>query len=71
MTVCTVPALSVIVRVMVLPAGRSLVPVIVGVVSLVTTGASTVIAGGVVSITPVSFTVDELPAASVPLAVTV
>ena len=47
--VCSLPSLSVIINVTVLPTGASVVPVIVGVVSFVRAGASTVMTGGVVS----------------------
>ena len=69
--VCTAPAESVTVRVTVLPAGASVVPVIVGVASLVLSGALTAIDGAAVSTEPLSFPVPVLPAGSVTLAVTV
>ncbi|TXC65694.1 hypothetical protein FSC37_05415 [Piscinibacter aquaticus] len=53
------------------PAGRLLVPVIVGVESFVSAGASTVRAGAVISIEPASLAEAELPAASLAVAVTV
>ena len=46
------------------PAGASVVPVMVGVVSLLLSGASTVITGAVVSISPLSLAVPSLPAGS-------
>ena len=58
------PAESVTTRVIVEPAGRLVVPVIVGVASLVSAGASTVSDGAVRSIAPASFAVAELPATS-------
>ena len=70
MKVCTAPPASVTVSVMTDPAGRSVVPVIVGVVSLPSSGASTVRAGGVRSSTPLSLALPLLPAASVPTATT-
>ncbi len=53
------------VRVTVLPTGASVVPVIVGVVSLEIAGASTVMLGAVVSMVPLSVALPVLPAASV------
>ena len=55
------------VRVTVLPSAASVLPVIVGVVSLVLSGAETVIVGAVASIEPVSLAVPVLPAVSVTL----
>ena len=59
------------VSVIVAPAGKSVVPVIVGVVSLVSVGASTVNVGAVRSMAPLSLAVAALPAASVADAATV
>ncbi|CAM4489052.1 hypothetical protein ALAU109921_19105 [Alteromonas australica] len=70
-TVCVLPALSVMVRVTVLPGVASVVPVRVGVVSLSEPGTLIVIVGTVVSITPVVSAVAVLPASSVTLALTV
>ena len=56
---------------MVEPAGRLVVPVMVGVESLVSAGASTVMLGAVRSIAPASLAVALLPAASVAVATTV
>ena len=69
--VCTAPALSVTTTVMTLPAGRSVVPLTVGVVSDVLSGASTVTTGGVRSTLPGSLAVVVLPALSCALAVAV
>ena len=64
--------LSVTKIVIVLPGGASVVPVIVGVVSCVSSGALTVITGPVVSRTAESLPSGEvLPAASVMVATTV
>ena len=49
-------------------SGSSVVPVIVGVASLLLSGASTVRLGATVSILPVSLSVVLLPAVSVMLA---
>ena len=65
------PALSVTESVTVEPAGRSVVPEMVGVVSLTVTCASSVNAGALVSNVPVSEVVVVLPASSEALAVTV
>ena len=51
-TVWVLPALSVTTTVTTEPSGASVVPVMVGVLSLVLSGASTVITGAVVSTTP-------------------
>ena len=66
------PALSVTVNVMIDPAGKSAVPVMVGVVLFSGVSSSRVNSGAVVSITPVlSFIVVLLPASSVAMASTV
>ena len=65
------PAESVTTREIVEPAGRSVVPVIVGVASFVSAGASTVRDGAVRSIAPLSLAVAALPAASEAEATTV
>ena len=65
------PALSVTKSVTVEPAGRSVVPEMVGVVSLTVTCASSVSAGALVSNVPISEVVVVLPASSEALAVTV
>ncbi|ATU99031.1 hypothetical protein CHQ57_17490 [Aeromonas salmonicida] len=65
------PLASVTTRVTVLPGVASVVPVMVGVVSLVLSGASTVMDGAVLSTLPSSVAVPVLPAGSVTLAVTV
>ena len=70
-TVCVLPALSVMVSVTVLPGVASVVPERVGVVSLSEPGALIVIEGAVVSISPVVSAVAVLPASSVTLALTV
>ena len=59
------------VNVTVLPGVASVVPERVGVVSLIEPGASMVIVGAVVSISPVVSAVAVLPASSVTLALTV
>ncbi len=69
--VCTAPLAPVTASVTVAPTGRLVVPVSGGVGSLVSAGASTVTVGGVMSTTPLSVAVAVLPAASVPLAMTV
>ena len=61
-TVCVTPSLPLITSVTVLPAGASVVPVIVGVVSGVLSGASTVINGLVRLTLPGSLAVPSLPA---------
>ena len=53
------------------PAGRSVVPVIVGVVSLPIAGASTVSVGATLSTAPLSLALAALPAASTAAATTV
>ena len=70
-TVCVLPALSVMVNVTVLPGAASVVPERVGVVSLSEAGALMVMVGAVVSISPVVSVVAVLPASSVTLALTV
>ena len=70
-TVWVTLLLSVISTVTVLPCGAFAVPVIVGVVSLVTTSSFTSIAGIVVSIIPVSVALPILPRPSSTSAVTV
>ena len=70
-TVCVLPALSVMVNVTVLPGVASVVPERVGVVSLSEPGALMVMVGAVVSISPVVSAVAVLPASSVTLALTV
>jgi len=67
---CVAPLAPVAVSVTVEPLARLVVPTIVGVLSLVSAGASTVTVGGVTSSTPVSLAVALLPAPSVPLATT-
>ena len=70
--VCILPALSVTVIETVLPAGWSVVPLMVGVASLPTPGSATSIAGDVVSTTPpVSESEPVFPAPSVTSATTV
>ena len=69
-SVCTLPALSVTVRVIVEPGAASVVPESVGVVSLFVPCASNEITGAVVSISPVLASVAVLPAASVTVAST-
>ncbi len=70
--VCSAPALSVTVMVTELPALKSVLPVIVGVVSLPVPCASKLIVGAVVSTLPfVSVAVVSLPAGSWATAVTV
>ena len=58
------PLESVTVTVTTVPSGSSVVPVMVGVVSLPVSGTSTVITGAVVSIMPLSSAVPLLPASS-------
>ena len=70
-TVCVLPALSVMVSVTVVPGVASVVPDNVGVVSLPVAKVSIVIDGAVVSISPVVSVVAVLPASSVTLALTV
>ena len=70
-TVCVLPALSVMVSVTVVPGVASVVPDNVGVVSLPVATVSIVIDGAVVSISPVVSAVAILPASSVKLALTV
>ena len=70
--VCSAPALSVTVMVTELPGLKSVLPVIVGVVSLLVPCASRIIVGAVVSTLPfVSVAVVSLPAESWAIAVTV
>ena len=68
--VCTAPSAPVTVSVTTVPAGRSVVPVMVGVLSLVSAGASTESEGAVRSSTPLSAALALLPAGSVAVAVT-
>ncbi|MNH19555.1 hypothetical protein D3C76_1761470 [compost metagenome] len=68
--VCWLPLTSVTTRVTVLPGAAFVVPVMVGVLSLVLSGAVTVTEGAVVSTLPSSVAVPVLPAGSVTLAVT-
>ena len=70
-TVCASPLASVTVNVTDSPAGRSVVPEIVGVVSLPVPWASSVTVGAVVSILPLVEAVPVFPAASVAAASTV
>ena len=63
-TVCVLPALSVMVRVTVLPGVASVVPVRVGVVSLSEPGAFIMIVGAVASIWPVVEPSAVLPVGS-------
>ena len=70
--VCCTPLLSVTTIVMRLPGAASVVPVMVGVVSRVSSGALTVIVGAVVSSSAESLPSGEvLPAGSVMVATTV
>ncbi|MNE99170.1 hypothetical protein D3C80_1978030 [compost metagenome] len=68
--VCWLPLTSVTTRVTVLPGAAFVVPVMVGVLSLVLSGAVTVTEGAVLSTLPSSVAVPVLPAGSVTLAVT-
>ena len=65
------PSLSVTVTVTGEPAGASVVPVMVGVLSLLLSGASTVMLGATVSIEPGSVAVASLPAGSCTVATAV
>ncbi|WP_205694119.1 hypothetical protein [Cobetia sp. ICG0124] len=70
-TVCSLPLLSVMTSVTVLPSSASVVPTMVGVVSEVSAGASTVRARSrLASISPTSLLVAVLPAGSVTVAST-
>ena len=59
--VCTEPSAPVTVSVTTDPAGRLVVPLIVGVLSLPSAGASTVIAGAAVSMLPPSVALAVAP----------
>ena len=70
-TVCVLPALSVIDSVTLSPAAKSVVPEMVGVVSLFEPSASSEITGGTVSTIPLLSVTDALfPLLSVAVAVT-
>ena len=70
-TVCVLPVLSVIDSVTLSPAAKSVVPEIVGVVSLFEPSASSDIAGTTVSTTPLLSVTDALfPLLSVAVAIT-
>ena len=71
LNVCTAPSLPVTVKLTVALTGASVVPVIVGVASLLLSGASTVKFGACVSTLPVSLALASLPTSSATVAATV
>ena len=69
--VCVLPALSVTVKVTVLPSGKLVVPEIAGVLSFVSPCPSSTNVGALVLMLPVALSVTPLPASSSAVAVTV